>query len=150
MNPSPTLADTIEFAIKWFGDRKDQSGVLLWKHGIAVFEQLPILAGIYAQQVAILHDVIEDTDCNKQDILDAGFAPVVAHSVQVLSRDKNKPYFDYIRGLISPIPVMVKIADNFVNMERCGNHPNWANLRRRYEMARPILLAKAEELGVAA
>ena len=46
--------------------------------------------------IALLHDVIEDTEYTIQDIADMGFPQVVLDALMCLTHDKAVPYMDYI------------------------------------------------------
>ena len=61
--------------------------------------------------VALLHDVIEDTDLSLTD-LEQIFPTQVVEIVQLLTHDENVDYFDYIREIKkNPIATKVKLAD---------------------------------------
>ncbi len=86
--------------------------------------------------VAILHDTLEDTRTGAQDLLDAGIDPVYVNMVLTLTHDKDQPYFDYIRSLLShPEVIPVKLADIRDNL-RPGCPPT---LIERYQKALRIL-----------
>ena len=62
--------------------------------------------------VALLHDVVEDTDYTLDDIRAMGFSESVVASLALLTHDKAVPYMEYV-ALIKPDPVAraVKLAD---------------------------------------
>ncbi len=96
--------------------------------------------------IALLHDVIEDTDITLED-LEKEFPPEVTEGVSLLTRDPNTDYFDYVRDIKnSPAAKKVKLADikhnsdtsritdpNVVTPERLEH---WKN---KYEKAMRIL-----------
>jgi (p)ppGpp synthase/HD superfamily hydrolase len=62
--------------------------------------------------VALLHDVIEDTDFNASDLRKFGFTPVQVDAVVAITRKKDEKYFDYIARLKqNDLARMVKMAD---------------------------------------
>jgi (p)ppGpp synthase/HD superfamily hydrolase len=61
--------------------------------------------------VALLHDVVEDTDATFADI-ERLFGPEVCVAVEALTHRKGESYDDYIRRVkVNPISAAVKIAD---------------------------------------
>ncbi len=53
-----------------------------------------------AYHVAMLHDVLEDTDTSYQDLLDLGYSERVADAVLALTHDTDyRSYEDYVRGI---------------------------------------------------
>lgn len=61
--------------------------------------------------VAILHDVVEDTDITMEQ-LEKDFSYTVIEALTLLTRDKTKDYMEYIRKLSdNPIARNVKLAD---------------------------------------
>lgn len=87
--------------------------------------------------VAILHDVIEDTDVTDFDLLQSGIDSDIVSLIQCLTRDKDKEeYFEYIhRIMLNPEAKLVKIADIHDNM-RPGCPPS---LYQRYQKALKML-----------
>ena len=62
--------------------------------------------------IALLHDVIEDTEYTIQDITDMGFPQVVLDALMCLTHDKAVPYMDYISKIKqNPLARVVKLAD---------------------------------------
>ncbi len=67
--------------------------------------------------VAVLHDVVEDTSVNLDDLRDAGFSPVILDAVALLTHGENDPYEIYIDRIASnPLARSVKLADLEDNM----------------------------------
>ena len=62
--------------------------------------------------VALLHDVVEDTDYTLEDIAAMGFDPVITDALTLLTHDEAVPYMDYVRAIKdNPIAKAVKLAD---------------------------------------
>ena len=62
--------------------------------------------------VALLHDVVEDTDYTITDLTDMGFSKEVTDALSLLTHDETVEYMDYV-ALIknNPVARKVKIAD---------------------------------------
>lgn len=64
----------------------------------------------YCVCAALLHDVLEDTALEAEDLKD--FPPEVVEAVCLLTHSKDEPYFDYVRRVAqNPIAAAVKRAD---------------------------------------
>lgn len=62
--------------------------------------------------VALLHDVIEDTDTTIEEIEEMGFSNEVIEALKLLTHDKSVDYFDYINLIkANPLATKVKLAD---------------------------------------
>ena len=89
--------------------------------------------------VALLHDVLEDTNATHEELV-CEFGDVVARMVQRLTRDKSTgTYAEYIRHVaIWPLARRVKIVDIEDNLDHCygENAPERASsLIPRYNRA---------------
>lgn len=61
--------------------------------------------------VALLHDVVEDTDITIEQ-LESEFPKEVTEAVKLLTHDDNTDYFEYVRAIKSnPVAKAVKMAD---------------------------------------
>ena len=68
--------------------------------------------------VALLHDVLEDTDTTESDLEKIGFSKTIIESLKLLNHNKNEEYFDYIKKIATNnIARSVKIADLKHNMD---------------------------------
>lgn len=68
--------------------------------------------------VALLHDVIEDTDLDAATLHDMGIPYDVVEAVELLSKPKWEPYLDYIeRVKVNPLAREVKVEDLKHNMD---------------------------------
>jgi len=68
--------------------------------------------------VAILHDVIEDSDLTLDDLKNEGFSTEVVEAVDALSKRDGEAYDDYInRTTLNKIAINVKLADLEDNMD---------------------------------
>lgn len=94
--------------------------------------------GDYAMVVALLHDVVEDTDISLDDLKAMGFDGLVVDAVDHLTKRQGEKYTDFIeRARKHDMARIVKIADINDNLEdQSALEPEEAEfLRKRYEKA---------------
>lgn len=121
-------------------DQFDKSGTPYVMHPLHVAEQMP---DEITTVVALLHDVVEDTDYTLEDISAAGFPKVVTDALELLTHDESVPYLEYVAALRdNPIAKCVKLADleHNSNLSRI-DHPTAEDYLRvqKYEKAMEIL-----------
>lgn len=105
----------IQFASKWHEGQKDTWGDPYILHVLHVMMQMDTEA---ERIVAVLHDVIEDTEATEQDLLDLGCSEQMITAILCLTKDKNEDYMRMIERIkLNPIAKKVKIADLEHNME---------------------------------
>lgn len=132
--------------------QKDKAGRPYMGHITRVHDRLvDLLEGLpndqwdEARQIAWLHDVIEDTPYDEDDLRREGFGPEVVKGVEMLSWPGTS-YLSWIDWLAAhaPLPViLVKIADIEDNSdpERLAllDEPTRERLKKKYGAALPIL-----------
>ncbi len=90
-------------------DKIDKSGMPYVFHPFHLAEQMDTEEKVI---VALLHDVVEDTDYSLKDLENMGFPESVIQALALLTHDKNVPYMDYVvRIKDDPIARAVKLAD---------------------------------------
>ncbi|MGH8979777.1 MAG: GTP pyrophosphokinase [Acidimicrobiales bacterium] len=91
------------------------------------------------QMAAVLHDAIEDTELELDDLVDAGYTAEVVEAVECLTHREGCTYEDYIETLAAnPVARRVKIADlreNLANNRRSAGLPGNAQRIARYKAA---------------
>lgn len=91
------------------------------------------------QMVAVLHDVVEDTDVELGDLVEAGFPDDVVMAVDNLTHRTGEWYDDYIERLATnEIARRVKIVDlrqNLSNNRRLARSVEHDERIDRYEKA---------------
>ena len=87
----------------------DKSGMPYVFHPFHVAEQMTDEA---ATIVALLHDVVEDTDYTLEDLAAEGFGKEILEAVALMTHEDDVPYLDYVAKLKeNPIARAVKLAD---------------------------------------
>lgn len=94
--------------------------------------------------VALLHDVVEDSDYTVKDIKGMGFGNDVVDALALLTHNPEVPYLDYIKGIVqNPIAKKVKRADLEHNSDitRLNHEPTEIDRKRlsKYWLAKKIL-----------
>ena len=125
-------------------EQVDKSGMPYVYHP---FEVASGVAGEYETCVALLHDVVEDTDISL-DELAKEFPAEVINALRLLTHNEEVPYFDYVRELRNnPIAKAVKLADlehnsNLARLDKVTEK----DLKRveKYKKARRILLGEED------
>ena len=120
----------------------DKCGAPYIFHPIHLAEQMD---DEYSCCVALLHDVVEDTDVTLEE-LKTVFPREVTDAVSLMTHVKGTDYFDYVRAIKeNPIAKKVKLADLAHNSDqsRCVGSDltperlhNW---KAKYEKATKIL-----------
>ncbi|MDY4576167.1 MAG: HD domain-containing protein [Intestinibacter sp.] len=109
------LQFALELAIKKHKNQKDKSGRPYILHPLHVMETVKTDD---AKIVAILHDIIEDTDVTKEDLLNAGLSKHIVDAIVMLTRSDDIDYMDYVKKVSSnPLAKEVKLADLQNNMD---------------------------------
>ena len=90
-------------------DQVDKSGLPYVFHPAHVAEQM---TDETTTIVALLHDVVEDTDYTLEDLAAEGFEKEILEAVALMTHEDDVPYLDYVAKLKNnPIARAVKLAD---------------------------------------
>lgn len=104
-----TIEKAIEIAARAHSGVKDKQGKPYLLHPIRVMMGV---ADEDAQIVAILHDVVEDTDVSLDDIRALGFSSDVIEALNLVTHRKNQPYSEYVIACKqNQIARQVKLSD---------------------------------------
>lgn len=118
----------------------DKGGVPYIFHPIMVAERMDDEDSTI---VALLHDVVEDTDVTIDDIIAMGFNKNVVDALSLLTHNKDESYMDYIEKIgTNPIATKVKLSDLAHNSDfsRIRNNPELVNkLQIKYDLAKSYL-----------
>ncbi len=87
----------------------DKSGIPYVFHPFHLAEQM---TDENTTVVALLHDVVEDTDYTIEDLRNMGFNDAVLEAISLMTHAKDVPYMDYVAEIKkNPIARAVKLAD---------------------------------------
>ena len=90
-------------------DQVDKSGAPYVFHPFHLAEQMK---DEKTTIVALLHDVIEDTEYTFEDLRNMGFDNEVIEALMLMTHNKDIPYMDYVAKIKhNPIAKAVKLAD---------------------------------------
>ena len=130
----------MKLCFKAHKDQVDKSGMPYVFHPFHVAEQMTDEATTI---VALLHDVVEDTDYTLEDIAAEGFGEDILKAVALMTHEDDVPYLDYVAKLKdNPIARAVKLADLAHNsdLSRIGEIDEETKRRlEKYKKAKDIL-----------
>lgn len=90
-------------------DQEDKSGMPYVFHPFHLAEQMKTEETTI---VALLHDVVEDSDYTLEDLKAFGFSGAVTDAVALMTHADDVEYMDYVRKIKdNPIAKAVKLAD---------------------------------------
>ena len=99
----------MKIAFEAHKEQKDKSGLPYIYHPIHLAEQMIDEA---TTCVALLHDVVEDTDVTFDDLINEGFTDEIIEALKLMTHDESIPYMDYVALLKdNSIARTVKLAD---------------------------------------
>ncbi len=141
------LSKAIEIAVKAHDGQKDKAGKPYILHPLHVMMQMDTEE---EQCVAVLHDVLEDTEVTYNELKETfeDMYPYynVADSVNILSRKEGEKYYDFIKKIKKSgdrIALKVKLADIAHNSSeerlKCLDDDEAEYLRNKYKNALVIL-----------
>ncbi|MDK0538727.1 GTP pyrophosphokinase [Clostridium perfringens] len=114
-----TLEEQLKLAIKLasinhFG-QKDKSNKPYILHLLYVMNKID---DVKCKIVGVLHDILEDTDITRNDLLNYGFSEDIVIAVEILTKHKNQRYMDYIENIKrNNIARKIKLIDLKHNMD---------------------------------
>lgn len=103
------LGIAIALASQAFKDKTDMGGKPYIMHCLRVMFNFDEET---EQIVAILHDLVEDTDTTITDLLNMGFSETICTAVDVLTHKEEDSYETYIRKIsMNTLATKIKLAD---------------------------------------
>ena len=105
----------LELAVEKHKNQTDKAGNPYILHPLHVMENVNSKEG---KIIAILHDIIEDTDVTEDYLLKIRLSKRIVDAVVALTRSEDIDYQEYIKNLGSnPLAKEVKLADLEHNMD---------------------------------
>ena len=121
-------------------DQVDKSGMPYVYHPFHLAESMK---DEYTTVVALLHDVVGDTDYTLEDLAEMGYPKEVVEALSCMTHDPDTPYMEYVAKIAqNPIARAVKIADLLHNSDLTRlDEPNESAYKRveKYKEALRIL-----------
>jgi (p)ppGpp synthase/HD superfamily hydrolase len=97
----PLFVEALKIALEFQGDQKDfESEAPYIFHLMRVSHRCKSYP---AKITAILHDVVEDSDCTLTTLDERGMPAIIVSAVNLLTHDNDIDYYDYVRGIRSEI-----------------------------------------------
>jgi (p)ppGpp synthase/HD superfamily hydrolase len=117
------IEKSLKIALKAYSGKKDKAGKTYILHPLRIMAKM----GTEEEMaVALLHDVIEDSDYTSEDLLGEGIPSAVVEAVQLLSKIDGESYDQFVGRVIeNALASKVKIADiedniNLLRLESVG------------------------------
>lgn len=109
------LEKAIQIAVSAHAGQKDKAGRPYILHPFAVMARMKTEN---ERIVAVLHDVVEDTDVTLQDLSREGFSANILQAIDCLTRRRGETYEEFIlRAKSTDLSRNVKLADLAENMD---------------------------------
>ncbi|MBP3427476.1 MAG: bifunctional (p)ppGpp synthetase/guanosine-3',5'-bis(diphosphate) 3'-pyrophosphohydrolase [Clostridia bacterium] len=142
---TPMTIRAMRLAYRAHEGQMDYSGVPYIYHPMHLAEQMDDEVSC---TVALLHDVVEDTDVTAEELA-REFPQEVVEAVLLLTHDNQTDYFDYVRAISrNPIAKKVKLADVAHNSDESRDVDTEISPERRiwwknkYAKAKRILMGE--------
>lgn len=146
--PISLYEKAIELASYYHKNQKDESGVPCIEHVRKVSDYC---SDENAKIVAMLHDILEDTECTRQDLENAGIPMELIDRISLLTKREGMSEEEYYSGIkADPCAREVKISDLLHNMDlsRLDNPSKYQiNRNIRYLKKLCYLLGRTESIA---
>ena len=103
--------------------------------------------------VALLHDVIEDKEVSREDLIEVGFPKDIVDDVDILTRRKKVEYNDYIdnlvkKGSVRALHVILAVLENNMDLTRIKNPTvkDYQRVERRYIPTHEKIMNRLNEI----
>ncbi len=91
--------------------------------------------------VALLHDVLEDSDKYSLKDIESAFGKDIADAVLELTKLKGTSYQKYLFNITNPLAVVVKIYDAHFNLTECLKEGNFQRAKKYSNVLSTLLEA---------
>src|SRR6266478_4647694 len=130
--PDEQIQSAIMLAITAHWGQTDKAGLPYILHPLRVMSSFVGADDGEARIVAVLHDVIEDTDVTLHQLRGKGYSEAVVAAIDALSRRKGEPYKAYIKRVSkNKLATRVKMADLLDNLS--VERPSTQNLHAEHQ-----------------
>lgn len=103
------IEKSLEIALNAYSGQKDKAGKTYILHPLRIMHKMETEEEM---SVALLHDVIEDSDYTAEDLLSNNIPTEVVNAVQCLTKIKGETYEEFIeRVLINNLASKIKTVD---------------------------------------
>ena len=119
------IEKSLAIALRAYSGKTDKSGCEYIKHPLRVMAKMDTDE---ERSVALLHDVIEDSDISAQELYELGIPQHVVDAVVCLTKQPKESYQDFIeRVKTNKLATKVKLADiedniNVLRLKSLNNH----------------------------
>lgn len=137
-----TLEKAIIIAAKAHEGQSDKAGEPYILHPLRIMLRL---SSTEERVVAVLHDVVEDSDISLEDLRAEGFSEKIIEAIHSVTKEPGESYEDFInRALSNPIARRVKLVDleDNSNLSRIKD-PTDIDLKRIEKYRKAIEVIKA-------
>ena len=149
-NSNDLLYKTLQLVLKVFDEKVDKGGLPYIEHLFKVYMGV----NDYNEKIiALLHDVVEDTNISFRDLKEFGYDDNILKPLTYLTKKKGEYYPDYIDRIISSCDIHtlnVKLSDLKHNMDitRIKNPTvnDYERISKRYEVAYFKIKNKLDEM----
>ena len=112
---TPLTKKAYKIAFEAHRDQLDKTGLPYIHHPLHLAAQM---TDEVTTCVALLHDVVEDSDMTFEDLETMGFGGDILNALRLMTHDDDVPYMDYVREIKkNPIASKVKRADLMHNSD---------------------------------
>ena len=106
---TPMTKIALKLCFEAHKDQIDKSGMPYVFHPFHLAEQMK---DEKTTVVALLHDVVEDTEYTLDDLKNMGFSEDILSAIALMTHDDSVPYMEYVAQIkADPIAKAVKLAD---------------------------------------
>jgi (p)ppGpp synthase/HD superfamily hydrolase len=113
--PPPSLEDALALAAQAHKGQRDKAGQPYILHPIRLMLSVPDEP---ARIVALLHDVVEDTQTSMEDLRAAGYPEELLDALDCVTRRDDETYEEFIERIVpNELARRVKLADLADNMD---------------------------------
>ena len=141
MNKTVILERAIELAVKHHKGQVDKAGQPYILHPLRL---MLAMSTEEERIVAVLHDIVEDTPINLDDLRTEGFGEKIVGAIECVTKQDGEDYDSFIERISeNPLATAVKLADLEDNMDlsRLAEVTDKDRTRvARYERSKQVLL----------